>query len=183
MGGNVTHPSVGRSLIFRVGAARQPGITERLSHEELSDLLRRPDTNYVSGYFYRAVQDLKGRKPADIVDLLPDHVRRLVIWRRAFCGAFLALEASGEINRTIIGYLQGRVRFAAEVERRVGEGFATAKLPRPGVDIVTRQLPGSRRAFQWVRDYERVGYSALALVPETHRCGNRTQRCVTIPKP
>lgn len=160
-------------LFERLG---QPGITERLSHEELSDLLRRPDTNYVSGYFDRAVQDLKGRKPADIINVLPDHVRRLVIWRRAFCDAFLALEASGEINRTLIGYLQGRVRLATEVERRVGEGFATAKLPRPGVDIVTRQLPGSRRAFQWVREYERAGYSALALVPETHRCGNRTQR-------
>lgn len=46
-------------LFERLG---QPGITERLSHEELSNLLRRPDTSYVAGYFDRAVQDLRGRK-------------------------------------------------------------------------------------------------------------------------
>lgn len=154
----------------------QPGITQRLTHEELADLLRQPDTKYVAGYFDRAVQDLRGRKPSDIVNVLADKVRRLVIWRKAFCDGFLAFEAAGEINRTLAGYTKGRARLAVEVERRVGEGIAAAKLTRPGAEIITRQLPGSRTAFQWVRDYERAGYSAVALIPETHRCGNRTPR-------
>ncbi|AUM73082.1 Mu transposase C-terminal domain-containing protein [Paracoccus jeotgali] len=160
-------------LFERLG---QPGITERLSHEELADLLRQPDTTYVAGYFDRAVQDLRGRKPADIINALADPIRRLVIWRKAVCNAFLALESSEEINRTHAGYLKGRAKLAAEVERRVGEGMAAAKLARPGVDIVTRQLPGSRTALHWVRNYEAAGYSAIALIPETHRCGNRTPR-------
>lgn len=160
-------------LFERLG---QPGITERLTHEELADLLRQPDTKYVAGYFDRTVQDLRGRKPADIINTLAEPVRRLVIWRKAVCDAFLALEAAGEINRTAAGYAKGRARLAAEVERRVGEGMAAAKLTRPGSEIITRQLPGSRTAFQWARDYERAGNSAVALIPETHRCGNRTPR-------
>ncbi|WP_347139246.1 Mu transposase C-terminal domain-containing protein [Paracoccus sp. SSK6] len=160
-------------LFERLG---QPGITEWLSHAELADLLRQPDTTYAAGYFDRARQDLRGRKPADIINVLADDIRRLVIWRKAVCDAFLALEAAGEINRTHDGYLKGRAQLAAEVERRVGEGMAAPKLARPGVDIVTRQLPGGRTAMQWIRDYERAGYSAAALIPETHRCGNRRPR-------
>lgn len=131
-------------LFERLG---QPGITERLSHEELSNLLRRPDTSYVAGYFDRAVQDLRGRKPSDVINILADPIRRLVIWRKAVCDAFLSLEASEKINRTHEGYLRGSAQLAAEVERRVGEGMSAGKLPRPGADVVTRQLPGSRTAF------------------------------------
>ncbi|MGZ3215100.1 Mu transposase C-terminal domain-containing protein [Paracoccus sp. T5] len=160
-------------LFERLG---QPGITERLTHEELADLLRQPDTAYIAGYFDRAVQDLRGRKPADIINVLAHDVRRLVIWRKAVCDAFLAFEAAGEINRTHAGYAKGRAKLSCEVERRVGEGMAAAKLARPGAEIITRQLPGSRTAFQWVRDYEGAGYSAVALIPETHRCGNRIPR-------
>ena len=74
-------------LFERLG---QPGITERLTHEELADLLRQPDTAYIAGYFDRAKQDLRGRKPTDIFNGLAQDVRRLVIWRRAVCDAFLA---------------------------------------------------------------------------------------------
>ena len=96
-------------LFERLG---QPGITERLTHEELADLLRQPDTTYIAGYFDRAVQDLRGRKPADIINVLSDEVRRLVIWRKAVCDAFLALETAGEINRTHAGYAKGRAKLS-----------------------------------------------------------------------
>ncbi|WP_449045962.1 hypothetical protein [Paracoccus versutus] len=160
-------------LFERLG---QPGITERHSHEELAALLRRPDTTYVAGYFDRTAQEIRGRKSVDVVNELREAVRRLVIWRKAFCDAFLYLESLGFINRTHEGYLKGRERLAAEIQRRVGEGPASGRAVRPGADIITRQLAGSRTAFEWVRSYERAGYSAVALIPETHRCGNRRPR-------
>ncbi|WP_082714984.1 DDE-type integrase/transposase/recombinase [Falsirhodobacter sp. alg1] len=154
----------------------QPGITERLSHKQLAELIRRPDTTYVSGYFDRAKQEIRGRKPVDVINELPSKVRRFVIWRKAFCDAFLYLEASGFINRTHDSYLKGRERLTAEIAQRVGDGASKEKPARPGTDIITRQLPGSRTALEWVRCYERTGYSAMSLVPETHRCGNRSLR-------
>lgn len=160
-------------LFERLG---QPGITERHSHEELTALLRRPDTTYIAGYFDRTTQDIRGRKPVDVINELREVVRRLVVWRRAFCNAFLHLEALGFINRTHEGYLKEKERLAAEIHRRVGEGAASDRVVRPGADIITRKLPGSRTAFEWVRCYERAGYSAAALIPETHRCGNRAPR-------
>ncbi|MDO5703721.1 MAG: hypothetical protein Q4G49_01410 [Paracoccus sp. (in: a-proteobacteria)] len=158
-------------LFERLG---QPGITEWHSHQDLADLLRQPDTTYIAGYFDRTVQEIRGRKPVDVVNELHEPARRFVIWRKAFCDAFLHLESLGHINRTFNGYLKGRVRLAAEVQHRVGEG--PTKVVRPGADIITRQLPGSRTGFEWVRCYERAGYSAVALIPETHRCGNRKPR-------
>ncbi|WP_288951340.1 transposase family protein [uncultured Paracoccus sp.] len=160
-------------LFERLG---QPGITERHSHEELADLLCRPDTTYIAGYFDRTTQDIRGRKPVDVINELREVVRRLVIWRRAFCDAFLHLESLGFINRTHEGYLKEKERLAAEIHRRVGEGQASGRVVRPGADIIIRKLPGSRTAFEWVRCYERAGYSAVALIPETHRCGNRAPR-------
>lgn len=160
-------------LFERLG---QPGITQRISHEELADLLRRPDTTYISGYFDRAVQEIRGRKPVDAINELPESIRRFVIWRKAVCDAFLYLAALDFINRTHEGYLRARERLDAEIQRRVGEGPPNGRGVRPGADIVTRQLPGSRTAFEWVRSYERAGYSALALIPETHRSGNRKPR-------
>ena len=160
-------------LFERLG---QPGITERHSHEELAALLRRPDTTYIAGYFDRAAQEVRSRKPVDVINELREVVRRLVIWRKAFCDAFLYLESLDFINRTHEGYLKERERLAAEIQRRVGEGEASGRVVRPGSDIITRRLPGSRTAFEWVRNYERAGYSAVALMPETHRCGNRKPR-------
>lgn len=122
------------------------------------------------------MQDNLGRKPVDVVNELREAVRRLVIWRKAFCDAFLYLESLGFINRTHEGYLKERERLAAEIQRRVGEGPISGKVVRPGADIITRKLPASRTGFEWVRCYERAGYSAVSLIPETHRCGNRKPR-------
>lgn len=160
-------------LFERLG---QPGITERFSHEDLAAMLRRPDTRYQAGYFDLASQALKGRKPVDVINELPRHVRRLVIWRKALCDAFLRLETTGEINRTHTGYCRAYMKLASETQRLVGEGLASGKSTRPGADIVTRKLPGSRSALEWVRTYEQAGYSATALIPKTYRSSNRKPR-------
>ncbi|WP_418024721.1 Mu transposase C-terminal domain-containing protein [Paracoccus sp. TD-10] len=124
----------------------------------------------------RSTQEIRSRKPVDVVNELRESVRRFVLWCKAFCDAFLYLESLGFINRTQEGYLKGRERLAAEIQRRVGEGAASGKVVRPGADIITRQLPCSRTGFGWVRRYERAGYSAVVLIPEIHRCGNRKPR-------
>ncbi|SDG43114.1 Integrase core domain-containing protein [Celeribacter baekdonensis] len=154
----------------RVG---QPGITEAFSHQELAEMMRRPDTTYFAGYFDRAAQEMRLKKPVDLISELPEQIRRLVIWRKAVCDAFLALEATGDIRRTQEGYDHARPRLAAETQRRVGEGAAAPKKVRPGKDVIVRNLPGSRTAFQWVRSYQSASCSPLALIPETYRSGNR----------
>lgn len=157
----------------RVG---QPGITEAFSHQELAKLMRRPDTTYFAGYFDRAAQEMRRSKPVDVISELPEKISRLVIWRKAFCDAFLALEASGDIKRTQEAYDLGQARLAAETQRLVGEGTIASKRTRPGKDITVRKLPGSRSAFQLVRAYQAAGYSPLALIPDTYRSGNRSRR-------
>ncbi|MCE8420806.1 DDE-type integrase/transposase/recombinase [Rhodovulum sulfidophilum] len=156
----------------RVG---QPGITESFSHHELVEMMRRPDTTYFAGYFDRATQEMRLNKPVEVISELPEQIGRLVIWRKAVCDAFLALEAKGDIKRTREGYDRARPRLAAETQRLVGEGAAAPRKARPGKDITVRNLPGSRTAFQWVRAYQSASGSPLALIPETHRSGNRTR--------
>lgn len=154
----------------------QPGITERLSHEDLAQIMRRPDTTYYLGYFDRAAQELRSRAPVGFLNEVHDQIRALVIWRKAFCDAFLSLEAGKSIRRTHESYQRVQAKLAAETQRLAGEGEAALGPLRPGAEIRFRKLPKSRTAFEWVRRYEKAGYSALALIPETHRSGNREPR-------
>ena len=104
----------------RVG---QPGITEAFSHQELAEMMRRPDTTYFAGYFDRATQEMRQNKPVEVISELPEQIGRLVIWRKAVCDAFLTLEAKDQIKRTQDSYDSARPRLAAETQRLVGEGF------------------------------------------------------------
>lgn len=160
-------------IFERVG---QPGITEAFSHEELSELIRRPDTSYYPAYFDLAAQEARRCQPVHQINELPPKIRRLALWRKAVCDAFLTLSASGDINRTHDGFARGRAMLSEEVRRLLGETPETRRPAKPGTDIVTRQLPGSRALFQWVRKYEKAGFSALALTPATHRSGNKAPR-------
>ncbi|ARC89772.1 hypothetical protein [Rhodovulum sp. MB263] len=56
-------------------------------------MMRRPDTTYFAGYFDRATQEMRLNKPVEVISELPEQIGRLVIWRKAVCDAFLALEA------------------------------------------------------------------------------------------
>lgn len=154
----------------------QPGITENISHEELAQLLKKPDTQYIPGYYDRAKQEFRKRKPVDLVNELPTNIRRIVLWREAMCKAFLTLQLAGDVHRTTDSYEKCRGRLAVETNRLVGEGDSTATAKRPGDVVVSRRLPSGRTLFNWVRAYEKAGYTAVALIPETYRCGNRRKR-------
>ncbi|WP_143524405.1 hypothetical protein [Phaeovulum vinaykumarii] len=160
-------------IFERVG---QPGITETFSNDELSQLMRRPDTSYYPAYFDLAAQEARRGQPVHQINELPPKVRRLTLWRKAVCDAFLTLSAAGDINRTHDGFARGRAKLSEEVQRLLGETPETRRPAKPGTDIVTRQMPGSWTLFQWVRKYEKAGFSALALIPETHRSGNKAPR-------
>ncbi|WP_339108774.1 hypothetical protein [Thioclava sp. GXIMD4216] len=157
----------------RVG---QPGITEAFSHQELAEMMRRPDTTYFAGYFDRATQEAHRDKPVQVISELSEKTARLVIWRKAVCDAFLALEAAGLVKRTQRAYEQAKAQLASVTARLVGEGAAAFAKIRPGKEIKTRKLPGSRTVLQWVRSYQAAGYSALSLIPATHLSGNRSRR-------
>lgn len=161
------------ALLEHVG---QPGITERMTHEQLAELFKRHDTQYFADYFDRANQEFRGRKPVDLVNELPGKIRHLVLWREAFCKACLTLQWKGELRRTAASYRACRANITEEINRLVGEGDCSVKATRPGDAIVSRRLPGYRTGFNWLRRYEKGGFSAFALIPETHRCGNRKMR-------
>ncbi|WP_138473007.1 hypothetical protein [Poseidonocella sp. HB161398] len=127
----------------RVG---QPGITEAFSHQELAEMMRRPDTTYFAGYFDRTTQEAHRDKPVQVISELSEETARLVIWRKAVCDAFLALEAAGLIKRTQRAYEQAKAQLASVTERLVGEGAAAFAKIRPGQEIKIRSCRGAGRS-------------------------------------
>lgn len=137
------------------GRVGQPGVAEAFSHQELAEMMRRPDTKYFPGYFDRATQEARRNKPVEVISELSEKTARLVIWRKAVCDAFLALEAAGLVKRTQRAYEQAKAQLASVTARLVGEGAAAFAKIRPGKEIKTRKLPGSRTVLQWVAAIQR----------------------------
>ena len=60
----------------------QPEITESFSHQELAEMMRRPDTTYFAGYFDRATQEMRLNKSVEVISELPEQIGGLAAGRR-----------------------------------------------------------------------------------------------------
>lgn len=62
------------------------------------------------------------------------------------------------------------------MRRRSGQNGTERGGRRAGAKLVSRKLPCAKTILRWLRAYEEGGYDPLALLPRTHRCGNRGLR-------
>lgn len=154
----------------------QPNIVEWFADEDLTGLLKRPDTQFHPNYFDLASQQARSESNVATINELPAKTRAITLFRKAVCDALLQLTTAAEFTRTHVGYKRIKDKLGKLVRKLLGEGEYSSGSKKPGATITMRNLPGSRRAFAWMRAYEKAGYSALALIPKTHRSGNRKPR-------
>ncbi len=156
--------------------ADQPGITESFTHAEVHDLLQSSDTRYQAGYFDFARSRDRNNRPADMLAELDDESRSMVLWRQAICDSFLTLEQGGKIARTYASATAILPSLDYEVRRKSGQITTVAGGRRAGAKLVTRKFPCAKTILRWLKAYEEGGYDPLALLPRTHRSGNRGLR-------
>lgn len=156
--------------------ADQPGITESFTHAEVHDLLQSSDTRYQAGYFDFARSRDRKNRPADMLAELDDEARSMVLWRQAICDSFLTLEQGGKVARTYSSVTAILPALDYEVRRKSGQIATVAGGRRAGAKLVTRKLPCAKTVLRWLKAYEEGGYDPLALLPRTHRSGNRGLR-------
>ena len=156
--------------------ADQLGITQSLSHEELHALLCAPDTRYFSGHYELAQSLVRQRAPVDLIMELPANVRSKLLWSTAICDAFLELEAKGRVVRTYASVTENTATLEYETKRLNGQAFRDRNIRRAGAEILGRKFPCAKTVLRLIRTYEEHGHDPLALLPGTHRSGNRTAR-------
>lgn len=157
----------------RVG---QPGITEAFSHQELAEMMRRPDTTYFAGYFDVSMQQLRSSGCKTSYSDYTQPEQAVARYREAYCLAMLQLKSEGLLDLTHESFVRHRPKIQTIAQKRLAEGEYGAVGKRAGAKIVTRKPPGSTSALKWLRAYKRSGYLILALLPKTSRSGNRDRR-------
>lgn len=156
--------------------ADQPGITQSLTHDEVFALLKSPETRYRPGYFDFARGRARQNTPVELMNELDTEARSNLLWKKAICDAFLKLEHAGRIARTYASVQGNLMALEQEVRRHDAAARTEGGGRRAGTRIVWRKMPCAKTILSWVKRYEECGYDPLALLPRTHRSGNRGQR-------
>lgn len=176
VGGVVYRPTEVQAETIILERTDQPGITESFTHAEVHDLLQSSDTRYQAGYFDFARSRDRKNRPADVLAELDDRSRSILLWRQAICDSLLTLEQGGKVVRTYTSVTMITPVLDYEVRRKSGQIGSGSGGKRAGAELVTRKLPCAKTILRWLRAYEHGGYDPLALLPRTHRSGNRELR-------
>ncbi|MFC3569341.1 hypothetical protein [Paracoccus simplex] len=176
VGGVAYRPTEVQAETIILERADQPGITESFTHAEVHDLLQSSDTRYQAGYFDFARSRDRKNCPADMLAELDEETRSMVLWRQVICDSFLMFEQGGKVARSYSSVTAILPSLDYEVRRRSGQTANAGGGRRAGAKFVTRKLPCAKTILRWLKAYEEGGYDPLALLPRTHRSGNRGLR-------
>lgn len=156
--------------------ADQPGITQGFTYDEVFELLKSSGSRYQPGYFdFSRSQRPRGAR-VELMNELDAQTRSNLLWGKAICDAFLMLERDGGVLRTYASVAQCIAVLDREVQRQDFKIYTGGGSRRAGAQIILRKMPCPKTILSWVKRYEESGYEALALLPRTHRSGNRGLR-------
>ncbi|MFB9221639.1 Mu transposase C-terminal domain-containing protein [Paracoccus cavernae] len=149
-----------------------PQITRSITHGELEELLRSPRFRYVAKGASRAVAEraLIGF-PEHFRDL-PEAKRDTALWRQLYVEELLRYVHAGLSKRSepsvnaILPAIIGAVEMAIRKRRR-------GLVKRAGRKEALNTPPCAKTLLTWTRDYVNSDFNIMALVPKTHRCGNK----------
>ena len=144
--------------------------------DELRELLHRHDVTLETGYFLAETQRTQRQSNVDLIGALDEKTRSIVLWRHAYCDVFLQYHARGEVKKCERSIAAFRPKLEQHVNAQAQAAQSAWKLPRAGKNRIYRDPPCARTLLAWVRRYESAGGSPLALIPGTHRSGNRKDR-------
>ena len=160
-------------------AVDDPGVTLSLSANELADRLMDRNSTFERGYFDPGRSKARLDAGVECLRDLPKETRRVVLWRRGYVEAFLALEEQSQVNRTETAIKRVMYDLQKEVDTIDANRQRGHRRKRAGRKSTIQDAPCPRSLLQWVRTYERSGRDPLSLVPGTHRSGNTAYRfCV-----
>ncbi|WP_179381476.1 Mu transposase C-terminal domain-containing protein [Jannaschia marina] len=153
------------------------GVRQVYTFEEFAQLLRRSDVEFEPLYHLPGRQDAReGAGTLDLISGLPERPRSETVWRHAIVTAFLELERRGEVKRVPSSIREALPKLEAHVNEMAKATQRSWRSPRAGRWNAYRSPPCERSLRTWLRRYEMSGCSILALVPRTHRSGNRDAR-------
>lgn len=159
--------------IVLIGTA-PPHPARSVSHGELEELLRSPRFRCIPGGAARTAAERNLDGLPEYFRDLPDSKQQTALWRLLFAEELLRCIEAGLARRNEASVNTILPAVIAAVESHVRKRFRK-RFKRAGRMETFRTPPCAKTLLIWTRAYERSGFSIMALVPQTHRCGGRGQ--------
>ncbi|WP_455115534.1 hypothetical protein [Roseobacter weihaiensis] len=144
--------------------------------EELDALFLRSDVSFEPGHFLKGRTDVRQSSNVIAVGCLPEDKQAEVVWRHAFVTGYLDFAAQGVVRKTDDSIAAILPRIEAHVNAQARAAQSKWQNPRAGRKNQFRDPPCAKTLRTWVKRFEDADCSPLALVPRTHRSGNRDGR-------
>lgn len=167
---NVPYRPVGKSangyLLVRHDIAG--GLTEEMTHKEISRYASRGQVEFLKGHFAPAGAANRARPPEEMVSGLPEKDRKDIRRRECYVLAYKRLEADRVVRRTAASISEARYSIAGLAQSIWQDG---EKAGRGGSEFTGIRQPCARTLLSWVRNYERDGLAGLRS--RWDRCGKQ----------
>ncbi|EKF42407.1 integrase catalytic subunit [Nitratireductor indicus C115] len=134
------------------------------THEQLVGLLASPDIRFKRDHFSCGRAALRLRCDHQYLNTLPADTREDLLWKAAYCNAFLDAETRGTVCRTIDSIRSAMPRLSALVDSRETEWQVLDRKNLAGVTVRRRLPPSAWTLRNWTRRFEACGLSPLAFL-------------------
>lgn len=147
-----------------------------VDRNEFLSLLERPEVDFTPNYYHPDFCQTRKCLDGHSIASLSKDKRNEVLWRHAYVTAFLTFYEASKCKRTdasIQAIMPTLVAHVNELARTVKSRMMS---PRAGRKNEMRDPPSPKTLRIWIKRYVDGGFSPLALIPLTHRSGNREPR-------
>ncbi|MFB2594855.1 Mu transposase C-terminal domain-containing protein [Paracoccus sp. p4-l81] len=141
------------------------------SHAEFIRLLAAPDVSLKRNHFSSPSAARRLHNDRAYLASLAAPARDNVLWKEAWISAVLAACREGEVKRTeasITAFMPTLTLRVAEIERKSQRPFSPTRVGRA---VELRDPPSAKTLLRWLRRYEQLGATPLALLPKK-RCSS-----------
>lgn len=163
-----------------IARADNPDVTQTLSREQM-DIVRFSPGFRLDRNFYRP-ELAKARTHAGVDHLsdLPQEEQADILWKLAYCMAYIRMSEEGKKNKKRIGsddkLTKAIEAMAAEIEATETARVSQKKRKRAGRKVLIRKPPGPKCLRDWVKELVAANMNPLALRTKHRKCGNKSGR-------
>ena len=163
-----------RGLEYRLHLQNDDGVILKLveneqicipfTHEELVELINKPDTLFRRDYYSSAQAALRARSDIRYLSSLPPERRALAVWKETYCKVLSEMISTGAISKSDHSIQSALPAITIEVDRREKAWQQPGRQMRAGKVLVAHIPPSASTLRRWYRSYEKFGKTPIVFI-------------------
>lgn len=155
---------------------RSPGKSERLSYQDLTELLSSPEFRLERNYFTASQRAVEEDHPnLEILKCISPSEQRNALWRLACCEALKTLQNQSSVSLTYESILAKGDKLRIDAEKRIGRMFLE-KHAQACQPIGLPKFPNPSSLLRWYKKYRSSEGRIEVLISRNYKSGNKNSR-------